>query len=151
MSRGCRIGHSPPLCPGHACPDLQGIHISEIISGYEKAAEYAMRTMPGASTRGASAARPPLTQSSRTELVCRTIEDVTDAAQLQQAVLPVMTAKQYGYHKALADVVSLACAKAMVVRRRERLRRSARRRSPPTRDTRNPTPRTRRRPELVCP
>mmetsp|Transcript_5508 Transcript_5508/g.17627 ORF Transcript_5508/g.17627 Transcript_5508/m.17627 type:complete len:549 (+) Transcript_5508:3-1649(+) len=72
----------------------QGIHISEIISGFEKAAEFAMRTMP--------------------ELVCRSVEDVTDPAQLQQAVLPVMTAKQYGYHKALSEVVSTACTKAMV-------------------------------------
>uniref|UniRef100_A0A7S3D0A2 CCT-theta n=1 Tax=Palpitomonas bilix TaxID=652834 RepID=A0A7S3D0A2_9EUKA len=66
-----------------------GLHASEIIEGYTKAAKKAREVME--------------------ELVCQTITDVKDVDAVTAILRPVLMAKQYGLEDKLAKLVAEAC------------------------------------------
>ncbi len=71
----------------------QGLHTSEIVSGYQRAYEFMLKTLPS--------------------LVCRTLDDVRDKAQLEDGIRSVIATKQYGYEDLLTQLVAQACITTM--------------------------------------
>jgi T-complex protein 1 subunit theta len=66
-----------------------GLHTAEVISGYQKAFDK--------------------TNALLAELVVKRVENVTDTAQLQNAIRAVIATKQYGYEDFLSELVANAC------------------------------------------
>lgn len=71
----------------------EGLHTSEIVSGYKTAADYTLATLP--------------------KLVCLNVENPRDEAALVAAVKPVLMAKQLGYEDTLAGLVAKAALAVM--------------------------------------
>lgn len=63
----------------------EGLHTSEIVSGYQRAYEKVLEILP--------------------TLVVKSIEDVRDPAQLLEGIKPVIATKQYGYEAFLSELV----------------------------------------------
>jgi T-complex protein 1 subunit theta len=66
-----------------------GLHTAEIVSGYQRAYERAMQLLPG--------------------LVYKSVENMRDPEQLQEAIRSVLATKQCGYENHLAKLVTDAC------------------------------------------
>jgi T-complex protein 1 subunit theta len=71
----------------------EGIHLSEIIRGYQLANEKCIEYIKGN--------------------VCWTVDDVRSTAQLSRALVPVINAKQVGFETFLAELVAQACVQVM--------------------------------------
>jgi len=71
-----------------------GLHTSEVIEGYKKAAEKAFDILEN-------------------QLCLHSLTDIKDEAQLTQCVSAVLAAKQYGYEDVLAPFVAKACLTVM--------------------------------------
>eukprot|EP00953_Heterococcus_sp_UTEX-ZZ885_P016326 9181-Heterococcus_DN1.PRE.2 len=71
----------------------QGLHTAEILEGYKRAFEKCMEELPS--------------------LVCHTVEDVRDKAQLVYAIKTTLASKQYGFEDTLAPYVAEACLNVM--------------------------------------
>mmetsp|Transcript_11219 Transcript_11219/g.30331 ORF Transcript_11219/g.30331 Transcript_11219/m.30331 type:complete len:542 (+) Transcript_11219:45-1670(+) len=70
-----------------------GVHCSEIIAGYNKAAEVALKTLE--------------------EQVVHTLDDVHDATKVASAIRAVISSKQYGIEDFVAPMVARACVSVM--------------------------------------
>jgi len=66
-----------------------GVHPSEVISGYKKAAQYTLEHL--------------------NELTCHTVDDVRDQKQVATAIRAVLDSKKFGYGDLLGELVSKAC------------------------------------------
>jgi len=66
-----------------------GVHASDIVIGYKRASEHALKTLP--------------------DLVCHTIQDVRNKEQLIDVIKSVVATKQYGYEDLLSDKIADAC------------------------------------------
>jgi len=71
----------------------EGIHLSEVIRGYQLAAAKCLEFIKGN--------------------VCWTVDDVRSTAQLSRAIVPVVNAKQVGFEGFLADLIAQACVQVM--------------------------------------
>jgi len=71
----------------------QGLHTAEIVSGYQRAYEFTLKTLPS--------------------LVCRTLDNVRDYDQLTAGIKSVIATKQYGYEDLLTKLVAEACITTM--------------------------------------
>jgi T-complex protein 1 subunit theta len=67
----------------------QGLHTSEIVSGYQRAFEKAQELLP--------------------QLVYKSVENCRDPVQLTEAICSVLATKQCGYEKHLSQLVVQAC------------------------------------------
>ena len=67
----------------------QGVHASDIITGFVKATKFALDTLP--------------------TLATRQCEDIRDKDQLAAAIKATLAAKHYGFEDQLADLVATAC------------------------------------------
>lgn len=72
---------------------VQGLHTSEVVAGYKTAAAFTLAKLP--------------------QLVCHTVADPRDEAQLTYAVKTVLQAKQLGYEDVLASLVARAALAVM--------------------------------------
>ena len=70
-----------------------GVHISDIIAGYEKAALQALDYLP--------------------ELVVDTVEDTHNLEKVESVLHSVVAAKQYGHENVLSKVISEACVNSL--------------------------------------
>jgi T-complex protein 1 subunit theta len=70
-----------------------GVHPSEIVEGYKRASEDALKILES--------------------LACSTLENPRDKASLTKALIPVLAAKQYGYEEMLAGLVAEAVLTVM--------------------------------------
>ena len=73
----------------------QGLHTSEIVSGYQRAYDKTLELLPS--------------------LVAKTVENVRDPVQLEAAIKSVLSTKQYGYESFLSQLVAEACLTTMVI------------------------------------
>jgi len=71
----------------------QGLHTSEIVSGYQRAYDKTLELLPS--------------------LVAKTVENVRDPVQLEAAIKSVLSTKQYGYESFLSQLVAEACLTTM--------------------------------------
>jgi T-complex protein 1 subunit theta len=67
---------------------VQGLHPSEVVAGYKTASDFTLALLPS--------------------LVCHSVTDPRDEAQLRQAVKSVLMAKQLGYEDVLSSLVAEA-------------------------------------------
>eukprot|EP00299_Pterocystis_sp_00344_P008292 c3083_g1_i1.p1 GENE.c3083_g1_i1~~c3083_g1_i1.p1 ORF type:complete len:547 (-),score=115.23 c3083_g1_i1:51-1691(-) len=70
-----------------------GMHVSEIIKGYERASKQALEIL--------------------SELSVKTVEDLTSEAHLAAAMKGAIASKQYGYETFLSDLIAKACVLVM--------------------------------------
>lgn len=70
-----------------------GLHVSEIIKGYEKAAAKAIELLPG--------------------LTCKTIKDFRSETELVNAIRGCVATKQFGYEDFLSGLIANACVLTM--------------------------------------
>jgi TCP-1/cpn60 chaperonin family len=98
-----RLMPDTDACDLHACAAAtagellrQGLHTAEILEGYKRAFEKCMEELPS--------------------LVCHTVEDVRDKAQLVYAIKTTLASKQYGFE---VSALTHCCAAttALLVRR----------------------------------
>ena len=77
------------------CEDLlrMGLHTSEIVTGYKRAYGFLAKTLPS--------------------LVCETVTDCRNEAELIRICKPVLAAKQFGHEDVLAPLVAKACLGTM--------------------------------------
>jgi T-complex protein 1 subunit theta len=73
-----------------SCEELlrNGLHTSEIVSGYQRAYEKTLQILP--------------------TLVVKSVKDIRDAKELSSAIKSVLATKQFGYEDVLSDIVSEA-------------------------------------------
>lgn len=84
---------------------LQGVHISDIIAGYEKAALQALDYLPGMLL--------PQSLMETIELVVDTVEDTHNLEKVESVLHSVVAAKQYGHENVLSKVISEACVNSL--------------------------------------
>lgn len=71
----------------------EGIHVSDIIKGYEMAADKAVELLE--------------------ENICWSVTDVRDVSQFTRAILPIVGAKQLGFESVMAAHIAQACVQVM--------------------------------------
>lgn len=71
----------------------QGLHTAEIVTGYQRAYDKALETLP--------------------TLVCKTLDNIRDRDQMIEGIKSVISTKQYGYEDMLSGLVADGCITTM--------------------------------------